>query len=340
MLEVEDWTQPASSTKQRRSSTKKATDSQTPRKSSPEPISTAEPTLEPPPGPPDPDTEVEEVFPARSPTSHLPNSRARTSSPSAAAGPSSLSRLLAQAPVEDSSVVRAASSHTTSTPEKHPFLSPPASSPRQPSPVASPEPRQPSASPRILPSNAQVMSPPRAGVPLPGRPGSRASRMSSSSKFSSGRIPFAGTAGPAKAIATTALNSELSISGSPSSLAPSGSTGSETVSPSPEGSPTEGLSQFLPNHRRRPKSYHPSSNKDLLSVGPGGLPTIAQAVSVDPGNSNSAQSGLVGPGPPSLSARVRLASLASSWGVPFGRRRASESASPPGPPGTSSNGLS
>ncbi|KAI0767884.1 hypothetical protein BC629DRAFT_1596149 [Irpex lacteus] len=80
---------------------KKATDSQTPRKSSPEPISTAEPTLEPPPGPPDPDTEVEEVFAARSPTSHLPNSRARTSSPSAAAGPSSLSRLLAQAPVED-----------------------------------------------------------------------------------------------------------------------------------------------------------------------------------------------------------------------------------------------
>ncbi|KAI0087343.1 hypothetical protein BDY19DRAFT_246782 [Irpex rosettiformis] len=332
MLEVEDWTQPPSSTKRRRPSTKKATESHTPRKSSPEPTLTAEPTPESTPGPPDPDTEVEEVFPARSPTPHLP-SRALPNSPSTSAGPSSLSRLLAQAPVEDPSVARTSSSSTVSPPEKHPFPSPPTSSPRQPSPALSSPQGKPS-SPHTISPRAHAVSPPRATVPLPGRPGSRASRMSSSSKFSGGRIPFAGTAGSSKAIATTALASDLSVAGSPSSIAPTRSTGSETVSPSPEGSPTEGMSGFLPNHqRRRPSSYHPNTKRESSSLGPGGLPTIAQVIPGEPGTSNPKG----GPAA-SLSARVRLASLASSWGVSFARRRASESASPQAP--VDSNGPS
>ncbi|KAI0346465.1 putative peripheral membrane protein [Trametopsis cervina] len=317
MLEVEDWTQPASTPKPRRVSTKKQTGSQSPRKSSPEPPSTAEATPEPTPGPPDlDDAEVEEGFPARSPTSPLTTALARASSPSAA-GPSSLSRLLAQA--SDSQTENIAIPQPDSM---HPFPSPPASSPREASPLP-----QHATPPPPSPSHTQAVSPPRGTMPLPGRPGSRASRISVSSRFSGGRIPFGGVAGSAKAVATTALASDPTLAESPTS------NGSDTASASPEGSPTDGMAGLLPHHRRRASSYHPKKESPL--VGPGGLPTIAQAA--DPVKSNGFQGSLVGSSP-SLTARVRLASLASSWGVPFGRRKPNDPSPPSEISGTGANG--
>ncbi|KAI0049190.1 hypothetical protein FA95DRAFT_921642 [Auriscalpium vulgare] len=207
MLEVEDWTQPSSSKRR-----------VTPRKASGEKDELPTPLAAP------PENEVEESFQAtRAPNSRLfPVVRSRANS-SPTAGPSSLSRLLAQA---------------TAVPELPPLDPIPSS----PTPARTP-------SPHSLPAQAHspppLSHPPRTTVPSssPLRPGSRASRLSSSSRFSSRAPPFAsaGTAAPAlaKAAPTTALTE----------AAPSPGT------PSPADSASEGMASIM-HERRRTASYH------------------------------------------------------------------------------------
>ena len=192
---------------------------------------------------------------------------------------------------------------------------------------------EPTLQPPPSPSQQTVVTPQSSTAPLPLRSGSRASRISSSSRFSSARLPFAGTSGAAKAVATTALASEQIVPGSPDSL---NSPPSDVLSASPEGSPTEGLSNFLPHHRRRTSSYQPARQSPLIQTM--GLPTMAVA------SSSSAMNGVDGPAgvpPPAsgLTARTRLASLASSWGVSFGRKaRGTDATGPPGVSGTAQGG--
>lgn len=293
MLEVEDWTQPATTSK-RRSNTKKTL--QSPNLS--EPPSATESTPEPTPGPPDPDAEIVEPFPSRSSSSNQFSLRSRGNS-AATAGPSSLSRLLAQAPPE----------HSVET--------------IVPSRVQSPPPMSSAAySP---PSPSHTASTPRsAAVPLPLRSGSRASRISSSSRFSKGGIPFAGAA---KAVATTAL-ADQTVPGSsaPTMIAESLSSDSSSGI-SPEGSPTDGLSNLLPHHRRRVSSYHPTRQSQSPMTSPLALPSSPTATGVSSNGLDSAPAA-------AYTARTRLASLASSWSVPFGRRKVNDA---PGPPAGSSD---
>lgn len=74
---------------------------------------------------------------------------------------------------------------------------------------------------------------------------------------------------------------------------------------------------MLPYHRRRATSYHPARNSPLATSL--GLPTVSLPLVA---HANGADGG-VGAG----TARNRLASLASSWGVPFGRKRLNGSSS-------------
>ncbi|KAH8103090.1 putative peripheral membrane protein [Cristinia sonorae] len=279
MLEVEDWTQPAHPSK-RRISHRKAT-------SSDMPTPATEVIPETPSGPPD--AEVEESFTVtRPPTSRLfPSPPRPGSSPNA---PSSLSRLLAQA--ENSAEVASPISI------KSPF--PSTSPPAPPSPM-----RSGSTS---TPQDGKLNAPSISGTL---RPGSRSSRQSTSSKFSSARIPFAGSAGTGKATATTALSEELmptspSSGGSTQSPASRGST-----NPSPQGSPTEGMSTIM-SHRRRTTSHQLPRTSPLST----GVTTSGHVV-------ERSDSSTIIP-----TARSRLASIASGWGVSFARRKVTPEAPP------------
>ncbi|EKM58045.1 uncharacterized protein PHACADRAFT_139619 [Phanerochaete carnosa HHB-10118-sp] len=352
MLEVEDWTQPSSSSK-RRTNAKKSPLSPT----EPGPSTTLEETREPTPGPPDPDAEVEEPFPSRSPTSNHFASRARGNS-ATSAGPSSLSRLLAQAPQENSS-----ESSVQSRPHTPPLLTPPSiqepeqpqqpppspqspqppQSPQTPHPQQSQQPQQPQQ-PQKPPSSPSltIVTPQSANIPLPLRSGSRASRLSTSSRLSSARLPFAG--GPAKAVATTALASEPITPGStvsPSEVFSSPPGSPEGLSASPDGSQTGGLSNVLAAHQHahhpthlarrgssRTTAYQPARGSPLS-------PTAALTASATAGPVLSGADVASGVSA-GLTARTRLASLASSWGVSFGRRRGMMDS--PGPPGVSGSG--
>ncbi|KAH9930184.1 hypothetical protein B0H21DRAFT_826142 [Amylocystis lapponica] len=282
MLEVEDWTQPAyPSNKRRESSRKTSSEVQAPVS----PNMEAESTL--PPGPPE--NEVEDSFSAtRPPTSRLFPMRARANS-SPTAGPSSLSRLLAQAPPAEPSSESVVPPH-----------------PRTPSPLTL------NSQPPPSPPETTIAPPAHHGhtMPSPLRPGSRASRVSSSSRFSGGRIPF-GTSGTTKAVATTAI-SEQAISSAGSSGEVTGAmdgTSPGSSVPSPEGSPPGGMSHLV-SLRRRTTSYHvPPRN-----------PPLATSVSTSSPFVTTFGGGIATGG----SASSRLASLASSWGVSFGRKRRSE----------------
>ena len=89
--------------------------------------------------------------------------------------------------------------------------------------------------------------------------------------------------------------------------------------PSPEGSPTMGVASLLSHtqvHRRRTTSYHlPSARHSTV-----GLPAPIATVTASPSSPLATGTG-VGIG---ASASSRLASLASSWGVSFGRRKRAE----------------
>ncbi|KAI0792411.1 putative peripheral membrane protein [Abortiporus biennis] len=305
MLEVEDWAQNNTATKRRSGGKKHTTESP----------STGT-TPEPPTGPPE--TEVEEAFTVtRPPNSKLFPSPSRVTSPPSA-GPSSLSRLLAQA-----SPSERLSSEPTSSPDamKTPFPT----GDRTPS-------RSNSPPPPPSPAKTASTSTPHHG-PNSLRPGSRASRISTSSKFSSARIPFAGSSGVAKATATTALTEQII----PTPSSSSGGNSLQSFSPSPEGSPTEGITSMVSQtqtivakNRKRPlSSYHaPSRNSPLAATVSTNPSNIATVVEHSMNGRRSPSDTLT----PSGTARSRLASLASSWGVAFGRsKKANDSPTTPSP---------
>ncbi|KZT65321.1 putative peripheral membrane protein [Daedalea quercina L-15889] len=291
MLEVEDWTQPAYPSKRRDSAKKVSTEvkeSTSPPMPSP-PIPETSPL--PVPGIP-PENEVEDSFNAtRPPNSRLFPVRPRVNS-SPTAGLSSLSRLLAQAQPPELSLEQK---------ESLPVEQKPPAEAKLPSPAPSPQPP---------PSPPQTGSVPRSSIgqrPSSLRPGSRASR--ASSKFSTGRMPFGVTSSGAKAVATTAISEQAASPASDISgtllAAHSGS-----VTPSPEGSPTDGVVGLV-SHRRRTTSYHvprPSSSFAPTTVSVAS-PLSGTHVGITAGSTAGA------------TARSTLATLASSWG--FGRKQRS-----------------
>ena len=212
MLEVEDWTQAGQMNKRRPAPRKVSalSDPETERKtgsSSPEPPSSSSKPSAPPP------SEFESVFSVtQPPTSSSFPVRARANS-TPVAGPSSLSRLLAQAPTEQLETIAPS---------------------RNASPPASPHPTMPApASPTTQPLESNTQQPgslPHAPhIPSPLRPGSRGSRASSSSRFSATRLPRLASVTASvpivKAVTTTAL-AEHSLSSSPHESSANGASSS------------------------------------------------------------------------------------------------------------------
>lgn len=274
MLEVEDWTQPSHS-KRRLSSRRTAGDNESSDGFLTN-YSKLSPSALPPPGPPE--TEVEDTFLiTHPPNSHLFLARARASS-SPPARPSSLSRLLAQASASPDGVS-----------ENLPL----------PGPIPEAKSPTPSLSPPPPPSPTNnTGSAPHShnNIPSPLRPGSRASRLSSTSRFSVGRIPVLATvtASQSKASATTALTEQAVVS----SASSNDGNPFRSATPSPEESVPEGI-----GHRRRTTSYHIPRPSPLAS--------------------NSSQSTVVS-SRPILTASDTLATLANSLGMPFGRKKKPE----------------
>ncbi|CDO68658.1 hypothetical protein BN946_scf184790.g7 [Trametes cinnabarina] len=322
MLEVEDWTQPSYSSKRRDSSKKlPAAEKRS------EPISKSPPASEASPipaGPPEP--EVEESFSAtRPPTSRLfPQTPRTRSNSSPTAGPSSLSRLLAQAGPTEQVTSAAATDDAPPprprTPSESPVHSPPPTT--DISPTVSPPP--PPASPTRPSTGSQPQNSHAPAQPSPLRPGSRASRGSTSSRFSSGRIPFVASSGAAaKAMPTTAISEQAvsTLASSPSSGTGSGS-GSETIGmpgalagsyvPSPEDSPTGGMVSLLSqSQRRRTSSHSVTLSRTALGTAPSPATTSSSSL---------AGLGLGAGATAGPSATSRLASF-TGWSIGFGRRR-------------------
>lgn len=275
MLEVEDWTQPASSKK--RSTFRKISNEKQARDSS---FSGTSPTL--PPGPPE--AEVEESFRVtHPPTSALFPVRSRSNS-SPGARPSSLSKLLAQAAPDGSS-------------EQNPKLSSDI--------MLLPKVSQPLPAPLAV---QQVPSLPQSNPvipPTPLRPGSRASRISTTSRFSGGLL--SGLVNPAavspatKAAPTTGLTEQPLLISSPS-----GVVNPFNLRNTPPG---DGLiSDSIMNAqsgRRRTASHN--------------IPATSPLAAGSSTQMNGRETARVAP--TMTTATRTLASLASSWGVPFGRRR-------------------
>ncbi|KAH9061060.1 putative peripheral membrane protein [Lactarius vividus] len=236
MLEVEDWTQPG--TTKRRQTSKKTSVVVEPKEEPPVPLS----------APPENEVEEETFHPARAPNSrHFPAARLGSNSTTPVAGPSSLSRLLAQAPVA-------------------PELPPPDQTPHLPSPVPSPT-RTPSPQPPAPFPTTTLPATTAPGRPhsSPLRPGSRASRLSTSSRYSTPRLPAFGGAGgsPAKAVPTTAITAPPAME-DPST----GVFGSPTkTAPQPIESAGDGMASLLA--RRRTTSFHlPASGSPLAAPVP------------------------------------------------------------------------
>ena len=247
MLEVEDWTQPGTS--KRRQNSKKLSILAEPREETPVPLSAP---LE---------NEVEETFrPTRAPNSrHFPTARSGVNPTTPVAGPSSLSRLLAQAP-------------TTSEPAPpDPTLPAPDS---DTSPIRTPS---PPFFPALSSSPAQSLPPtatatgrphqPHSSSPL--RPGSRASRLSTSSRISAPRLPAFGGAGggTVKAVPTTAITAP-SVLDEPGTEAV-GPTPTLTTGQAPQAAESagEGMASLLA--RRRTTSFHlPASGSPLAAPVP------------------------------------------------------------------------
>ena len=277
MLEVEDWTQPSHS--KRRTSSRKTIGDNESSDGFQAGYSKLSPSALPPPGPPE--EGVEDTFLlAHPPKSHLFLARARASS-SPPTRPSSLSRLLAQASASPDGM-----SENLPPPDPIPEV-------KSPTPSLSPPPPSPTNNTGSAPHSHNNV--PR--VPSPLRPGSRASRLSTTSRFSVGRIPVLATvtASQPKASATTALT-EQAVASSASSN--DGSPFESPVTPSPEHSLPE-----VTGHRRGTSSYH--------NPGPSPLASGTSQNSVVPSKHAS-------------TASDTLATLANSWGMPFGRRKKSE----------------
>ncbi|KAJ7765324.1 hypothetical protein B0H16DRAFT_416878 [Mycena metata] len=279
MLEVEDWTQPTPQNKRRVSSRKVS------KEQAQSPLIDSTAAL--PPGPPE--AEVEDSFlTTHSPNLHLFPVRSRSSS-SPPVRPSSLSRLLAQAP-----------------PEPQVDQLPPPD--RTPSPPTSPPPPvSPTHYTGSIPQHVPALSSPL-------RPGSRASRISTTSRFSVGRIPALGSASSGspntKAPPTTALAEQLILSSSPSSGEANPFRSPST--PSPDDSMSEGVSNVLRHTRRRTTSYHVPRTSPLAPA------------SISESTSTSTSTATAGPARPTATASNTLANLASSWGVSFGLKKKPE----------------
>jgi autophagy-related protein 11 len=233
MLEVEDWTQPGSS--KRRQTSKKFSLMADPREDPPVPLS----------APPENDVEEESFHPTRAPNSrHFPAARTGSNATTPVAGPSSLSRLLAQAPA------------TAEPPQLEPTQSSTVTIVPSPKRTPSPQPAAASSSPTSsLPAAVAAgrQHPPNPSSPL--RPGSRASRLSTSSRFSAPRLPaFGGAGGSApKAVPTTAITAPPSLD-EPGT----GAFGSiPTTTHLPADSASEGMAGLLA--RRRTTSFHAGS---------------------------------------------------------------------------------
>lgn len=282
LLQVEDWTHTATAARRRSSAPHKVSAEPTDGSTVPlSPPAELTPTL--------PQNEVEEAFEVtRAPSSHLfPVVRSRSNS-SPSAGPSSLSKLLAQA----------------GPTSEHPALDTIPPSPD--TPVRSQSPVAMSPPSAVAPSPPP--HPPRPNLPSPLRPGSRASRLStSSSRFSAGRLPTFGSAssGTSAAAAVKAAPT-TALSGSPTSPGAADGqvqTGTTNTTPSPAESTGEGLSNiFL--QRRRTASYHVQPRSPLSTTA-----TTTSIATMNRPTSGSA-----------------FASLAS-WGSAFGRKKRSDLAS-------------
>ncbi|KAJ7802672.1 putative peripheral membrane protein [Mycena olivaceomarginata] len=280
MLEVEDWTQPSQQNKRRVSSRKVSKEQ--PQSALLDPATPALPS-----GPPEADVE-DSFLTTHSPNLHLFPVRSRSTS-SPPVRPSSLSRLLAQAPPES---------------QLEPIPSPPNKSPSPP--ISPPPPASPSHHTGSIPQHVPVLSSPL-------RPASRASRISTTSRFSVGRIPALGSASSgspgAKAPPTTALAEQLILSSSPSSGGEANPFGSPST-PSPDDSMAEGVSNVLRHSRRRTSSYH--------------VPRTSPLAPTSVSESTSTSTVHAGPTKPTTTASNTLANLASSWGVSFGRKKKAE----------------
>jgi len=300
MLEVEDWTQQAQTqVSKRRAFTRRVTSPTI--ETEPDPV----PVEEPLPVPAEP--EIEETFT----TPHPFPTRSRANS-IASAGPSSLSRLLAQASTE-----AVPDSITTPTPDKA-RPSPKVVMDDKPLEVEPPEQQeqreqvQPEVVDTVSPSPPQITIPfhssPQPQSPM--RPASRASKISITSRISIVRKP-GGSIGGGKASPTTAITGLPINADKPSGDLPVARRTTET--PTPEGSPSDGMSNLLKqHHRRRASSSYPVSRGFPLTSGT--TTAISHATDVQGSTGVRNETSASGAG-------SRLASLATSWGVAFGRRR-------------------
>ena len=284
MLEVEDWTQPSGN--KRRGSGRKSTSE----KDSPAPGRLGNKAI------PPPEVEVQDTHPSNS---HLFPIRTRANS-SPTAGPSSLSRLLAQASAENG-----AENPTESLPDDE--TPPPELRASSPSPLPFPAviPPAPSSPPQIIGSLPQHVP----GVHSPLRPNSRASRISSTSRFSVGRIPALGSVstGTPKAAPTIALTEDRMASSSPTSN--DGNPFRSPVTPSPADSIFDGLNNIVNGNdsRRRTTSHHTPRTSPLAA-----------------GSTSTSRGPAFLPARTSLTATATLANLANSWGASFGRKKKAE----------------
>ena len=299
MLEVEDWTQqPQTQASKRRTYARRVT--------SPAVETESKPILSEEPLPIPAEPEVEESFTTPRP---FPTRSRANSTPSAgpSAGPSSLSRLLAQA-------------HTEAAPDPITGPIPDKAQPppkmvidNQESEVEPPEQQEQQEKLRPDMTNTVSPSPPPIMIPFhsspqqlsPMRPGSRASKVSITSRISIGRKPGGSATG--KASPTTAVTGlPITVGKLPGDLSAVRRNGETTTS---EGSPSDGMSNLLRQHHRRRSTSSYSLSRGFPLTG-GTTTAISHATNAQ-GSTDTSTSG----------AGSRLASLATSWGVAFGRRR-------------------
>lgn len=159
----------------------------------------------------------------------------------------------------------------------------------------------PSPPPITIPFNSS----PQQQSPM--RPGSRSSKVSITSRISIGRKPGGSVTG--KATPTTAITGpSITASKLSEELSVTQRTG-ET--PTPEGSPSDGMSNLLKQHHRRRSSYSVSRGFPLTS---GTTTAISHATNVQGSTDVRNETSIPGAG-------SRLATLATTLGVTFGRRR-------------------
>lgn len=295
MLEVEDWSQQTQTQASKRRAPPR-------RVTSPTIETETKPVIVEDPLPIPAEPEVEESFTTPRP---FPARSRANSTPSA--GPSSLSRLLAQAPTEVTPDPITAQAQENTQPFPEVTTDDNESQEQQEQQEASQPEVVDMVSLSPSPITIPIRSSPQPQSPM--RPGSRSSRVSVTSRMSIGRKPGGSITG--KASPTTAITGLPITAGKlPGDLSAVRLTG-ET--PTPEGSPSDGMSNLLKqHHRRRTSSYAVSRTFPLTS----GTTTTAISHATDVQGSTEIRNETSVSG-----AGGRLASLATSWGVAFGRRR-------------------